>query len=104
MEIRCLKQSSTKVYEQKYDIDPCLLDLCYVKDSYMSMFYKSYIDKNVCLEMLPSDTKDFIDTAGTDRISSLYDAEFAISYRGSFRIENIYYPPREVFLKKFAVE
>lgn len=104
MKIKCFRQSSTKVYEQEYDIEPYSLDLCYVKDSYISMFYKDCINKNIRLEILSSDTQDFINTAGADKISSLYDAEFAVFNRGCFKIENIYYPSREVFLKKFAVE
>ena len=105
MKIKCFKQSSTSVYEQEYDIDLCNLDLCYIRDSHMSLFYKDCLNKNVRLEVLSSDTRDVIKAIGTNRITGLYDAAFTVVHSNSiFEIGQIFYPPREKLLKEFGME
>lgn len=105
MKIKCFKQSSTSVYEQEYDIDSYKLDLCYTRDSDVSLFYKDCLNKNVRLEMLSSDNRDAIKAIGTNRITGLYDAAFTVANSNSiFEIGQIFYPPREKLLKEFGME
>lgn len=114
MKIKCFKQASTSVYVQEYDINLHNLDLCYTEDSYMSMFYKDCINKNVRLEVLSSDIRELIRAIGTDKITDLYDATFTVLHSNStftvsnsnstFKIEQVFYPPKEKLLKVFCME